>query len=204
MPDGDHPRACGENGVHLSGWANGLGSPPRMRGKPCHFAQLDARRGITPAHAGKTLSSLALACRTRDHPRACGENRRTPPYRAAKLGSPPRMRGKLSSWIAVIVITGITPAHAGKTLVCPPLWRPHGDHPRACGENRYGADTCTAEEGSPPRMRGKHEEPQIPQLPNGITPAHAGKTLATVLFRACKRDHPRACGENFRVSAVQR
>ena len=54
----DHPRGCGENPridrIHRSG----LGSPPRMRGKPkfCSRSRRTAR--ITPADAGKTLQPL--------------------------------------------------------------------------------------------------------------------------------------------------
>ena len=53
----DHPRACGENGLD-DGVARGVkGSPPRMRGKPTALGFRRARRGITPAHAGKTSQS---------------------------------------------------------------------------------------------------------------------------------------------------
>ena len=50
----DHPRACGEN-VQID-------LPTLM---------LD---GITPAHAGKTISKALLTYGYKDHPRACGEN----------------------------------------------------------------------------------------------------------------------------------
>ena len=50
----DHPRACGEKN-----WSVGVsdylkGSPPRMRGKVREIKTGKSRRGITPAHAGKS------------------------------------------------------------------------------------------------------------------------------------------------------
>ena len=49
----DHPRLCGEKFVCKSHFANGIGSPPPMRGKD-HFRDFCARKSrITPAYAGK-------------------------------------------------------------------------------------------------------------------------------------------------------
>ena len=90
----DHPRACGENILSLTLMPNGLGSPPRMRGKPAPQSKLLPRVRITPAHAGKTAVIHAAAKTSTDHPRACGEN--FLPFRgfSPRQGSPPRMRGK--------------------------------------------------------------------------------------------------------------
>ena len=48
---------------------------------------------------------------------------------------------------------------------------------------------------SPPRMRGKVWLHQKPGRVPGITPAYAGKSLATPKTGACTGDHPRVCGE---------
>ncbi len=53
----DHPRGCGENRVRLKEHLCGLGSPPRMRGKPFADAFGEPVHGITPADAGKTTRS---------------------------------------------------------------------------------------------------------------------------------------------------
>ena len=53
----DHPRGCGENAVASSGDSPVSGSPPRMRGKPAFSAATCFHAGITPADAGKTISS---------------------------------------------------------------------------------------------------------------------------------------------------
>ena len=90
----DHPRACGENCEPLHAEKGGQGSPPRMRGKPAAPAVTEDFRGITPAHAGKTTPTACNFRKTRDHPRACGENNIYPQRCFPPPGSPPRMRGK--------------------------------------------------------------------------------------------------------------
>ena len=92
---GDHPRACGENGCFIHSISTLPGSPPRMRGKHTLNGKRMLCTGITPAHAGKTVSRFASAAASTDHPRACGENLYASTKRLRYQGSPPRMRGKL-------------------------------------------------------------------------------------------------------------
>ena len=112
---GDHPRACGEN--NLLNWVKSLlsGSPPRMRGKLLPICAMHSQRRITPAHAGKTLEGPRRGSRKKDHPRACGENDAFPIFAPHSIGSPPRMRGKLTHDNCRVYLPRITPAHAGKT-----------------------------------------------------------------------------------------
>ena len=140
----DHPRACGENQLKQSLSHTLMGSPPRVRGKPPLAPQPAQPSRITPARAGKTSRPASSSSVSRDHPRACGENK--PRHHA----SPRPLR--------------ITPARAGKTQTRRYRGLSATDHPRACGENcggRVRAATCV---GSPPRVRGKpipglrHEE----------------------------------------------
>ena len=112
----DHPRACGENLSALFLMTACTGSPPRMRGKLYRAAGIAEKYRITPAHAGKTLRRTVRRPFAKDHPRACGENFNTLRKTVTDVGSPPRMRGKLSFESALSEIVGITPAHAGKTL----------------------------------------------------------------------------------------
>ena len=151
-----------------------------MRGKQRRAGATRSRRGITPAHAGKTSLWLRPFCGSGDHPRACGENSKRFAWRGKCQGSPPRMRGKPKRFVVLYFLNGITPAHAGKTLPYPPGKSGQRDHPRACGENfREGRSMCW-EEGSPP--------------------AHAGKTVRGPVKEFAWRDHPRACGENRALS----
>ena len=57
-PSGDHPRVCGEKPTQRSTGSVRPGSPPRMRGKGDGFTVHFQQVGITPAYAGKSLSTL--------------------------------------------------------------------------------------------------------------------------------------------------
>ena len=152
---------------------------------------------ITPAHAGKTCGNRPALTGKKDHPRACGENLYLSSVCELSMGSPPRMRGKLDFAEKVVVDLGITPAHAGKTSRSSAELSATRDHPRACGENLGAPSSAVSVAGSPPRMRGKHDEKRDGCMGGGITPAHAGKTMRGHCLRSTRRDHPRACGENF-------
>ena len=107
------------------------------------------------------------------------------------------MRGKVFAIYLVVYQTGITPAHAGKSLLDNLEHHRGQDHPRACGEKYQPAGGCRHRRGSPPRMRGKAEShsPMLAHL--GITPAHAGKSCRQTFRRVSGKDHPRACGEKY-------
>ena len=131
----DHPRVCGENSSSNFLKCFILGSPPRVRGKRLCCSGLSFYLGITPACAGKTYAASSCSLSSRDHPRVCGENAL---YHAKHLkcaGSPPRVRGKRTRRRSESVISGITPACAGKTLFRIFVSLPVRDHPRVCGEN---------------------------------------------------------------------
>ena len=106
------------------------------------------------------------------------------------------MRGKLKRLAEQWVLTGITPAHAGKTIPRNIKFIRFEDHPRACGENAIFRTTINISWGSPPRMRGKPSLSILEGCLHRITPAHAGKTKAVFLAIRVDEDHPRACGEN--------
>ena len=86
------------------------------------------------------------------------------------------MRGKPCESALKTEISGITPAHAGKTERGALRCTGGGDHPRACGENENPNESETLRKGSPPRMRGKLFALIDGVKAGGITPAHAGKT----------------------------
>ena len=112
----DHPRVCGENvrPCRCPRW--GTGSPPRVRGKRVLRLHFRRPRGITPACAGKTCIALIRRAIGEDHPRVCGENFMAGIRKGYPLGSPPRVRGKLSVFPSPAESARITPACAGKTL----------------------------------------------------------------------------------------
>ena len=131
----DHPRRCGENIDGSSPLLSRLGSPPQVRGKPSLLENYQCFAWITPAGAGKTRHCCQCLYTTEDHPRRCGENRLMVTFLNLKEGSPPQVRGKLSDILIFSVISGITPAGAGKTTFIQCLSSRSKDHPRRCGEN---------------------------------------------------------------------
>ena len=72
---------------------------------------------ITPAYAGKRYRNARSGQYQRDHPRVCGEKAFMAFCRNCAVGSPPRMRGKVCFLGCISVLTGITPAYAGKSYL---------------------------------------------------------------------------------------
>ena len=111
----DHPRVCGENPSVLAAVPTSSGSPPRVRGKRGNDDGKDNTVRITPACAGKTITTKDRFGMVRDHPRVCGENRESYQKNAISGGSPPRVRGKPILGWKMSSQQRITPACAGKT-----------------------------------------------------------------------------------------
>ena len=85
------------------------------------------------------------------------------------------MWGKVVARPRAVFVDGITPAHAGKSVV---KW-----------------EWTEVWWGSPPHMQGKDQILNSYLDCPGITPAHAGKSHAANLARGSLGDHPRTCGE---------
>ena len=90
-----------------------------------------------------------------DHPRVCGEKLFIVVTLSAAVGSPPRMRGKVSFHSLANVYPGITPAYAGKSTLRMAFALHSRDHPRVCGEKTVASVMLLIAGGSPPHMRGK-------------------------------------------------
>ena len=149
-----------------------------MRGKASDTRIRTVGYRITPAHAGKSVAVSPTSSVSGDHPRACGEKALAWFQRRKEMGSPPRMRGKVTPEALTTFLWGITPAHAGKSHPLRSLLRLLRDHPRACGEKEFQVRSDVEQKGSPPRMRGKVSiGPHLLSV-GRITPAHAGKSSA--------------------------
>ena len=146
-----------------------------MRGKELVGGVEDVQLRITPAYAGKRIRLTVCLLRIRDHPRMCGEKLDVNTFSLLKVGSPPRMRGKVPVVDRAFRATGITPAYAGKSLYCQSVDLARMHHPRVCGEKSLAALAYWFRLGSPPHMRGKVEKRELPGFGFGITPAYAGK-----------------------------
>ena len=111
----DHPRVCGEHKLSLRKPYGAPGSSPRVRGTRSFDDPVHRQRGIIPACAGNTGSSLVRWVRS--------------------SGSSPRVRGTLPRPVHRADHEGIIPACAGNTIWLRPSRRGSGDHPRVCGEH---------------------------------------------------------------------
>ena len=147
-----------------------------MRERPFEALSPLHTNRITPAYAGKTPFSSSQAAAAQDHPRVCGKDKSELLCFCSQIGSPPRMRERLSGDPTLITTPRITPAYAGKTKGVEERKSKTGDHPRVCGKDLFEFITDDRVVGSPPRMRERHEATFEPGDSGRITPAYAGKT----------------------------
>ena len=172
-----------------------LGTPSAMsEGVPRPW---DSR--ITPAHAGSTAHGRWPGTALSNHPRACGEHIALGHEGRKCVGSPPRMRGARSQPLVEVSHRRTTPAHAGSTLSARAPCRRGADHPprmRGALELADSHPYLDTFPGSPPRMRGAHQDHGDPVEGCRITPAHAGSTPGAARGPERRPDHPRACGEH--------
>ena len=173
-----------------------------MRGKDCKKGGSPEKSGITPACAGKSPLPGSVALPVRDHPRVCGEKFTGFHYHARHMGSPPRVRGKVTFQLLCRSMIRITPACAGKSTRLSLFAIFSGDHPRVCGEKIACGHYMLCYSGSPPRVRGKADPKKHRQRQTGITPACAGKRECPTEGAPAAGDHPRVCGEKKDMRAA--
>ncbi len=113
----DHPRSRGDHRRDTRARTASRGSPPLTRGPPHGREPPPLSHGITPAHAGTTPSRCYPAPHIRDHPRSRGDHDGTEIGDQPSTGSPPLTRGPLRRHGVDEGVAGITPAHAGTTLM---------------------------------------------------------------------------------------
>ena len=95
--------------------AAAVGSSPLTRGKLAVAAASTWGGGLIPAHAGKTGQWKIQGLTFEAHPRSRGENAHDRPSRRKAGGSSPLTRGKLVNRDKLGGLSGLIPAHAGKT-----------------------------------------------------------------------------------------
>ena len=156
----DHPRVCGEKRRMLKQTAKRPGSPPAYAGKSrkngsygggkkdhprmcgekvLYSFGLKQVSGITPAYAGKSITVMLHTSSPEDHPRVCGEKCCLQGPYLRRLGSPPRVRGKVRLRLTYYTPSGITPACAGKRYTSTDARYRARDHPRVCGEKNQAS-----------------------------------------------------------------
>ena len=153
---GAHPRSRGENASAARHWASSVGSSPLTRGKLCRGNGPRSSRRLIPAHAGKTILTVAGAIFAQAHPRSRGENR--------------------SGGGVAAAFGGLIPAHAGKTSRERAAICSFQAHPRSRGENLTVPAPPGLVRGSSPLTWGKRERVHQVIVTAGLIPAHVGKT----------------------------
>ena len=98
-----------------------IGSPPRVRGEVRNLMPKSTGQRITPACAGRRYCLLFSVLVGWDHPRVCGEKRRSGFTLPIATGSPPRVRGEALTLQKQQTFAGITPACAGRSLLQPQI-----------------------------------------------------------------------------------
>ena len=113
------------------------GSPPLARERQSYCLAKAAKRGITPACAGTTVSTQASVMVAWDHPRLRGNDYLVLVLLLRKPGSPPlaRERRFVLSWL--ILKSRITPACAGTTASEARKEAKAEDHPRLRGNDVF-------------------------------------------------------------------
>ena len=194
-----HPRSRGENSRGRRGGQSPVGSSPLTRGKRGLHPQAARRHRLIPAHAGKTpILRRRYTCH-RAHPRSRGENRSASSSPSFRVGSSPLTRGKLIAGGVVLDDLGLIPAHAGKTSSTSWATWWTWAHPRSRGENGTWHSPRSRPRGSSPLTRGKLDQRLHRRAPQGLIPAHAGKTGRRPPAYRRAWAHPRSRGENFPI-----
>ena len=99
---------------------------------------------LIPAHAGKTGFIVNGQTDHWAHPRSRGENAGSPRPGGLAYGSSPLTRGKPGLRGHEYFMTGLIPAHAGKTARSPLDRALTWAHPRSRGENQFTAIHSTS------------------------------------------------------------
>jgi len=172
---GDTPARAGKGGC--SGpHVRAAGRHPRSRGEGRRgHVPADPPGGDTPARAGKGGSIGRGWRRKWRHPRSRGEGHRTPERSIQRLETPPLARGRVSRTCFSALLSGDTPARAGKGFPDMFLGALVGRHPRSRGEGHGAHNQKLIIGETPPLARGRGvAQPRVHRV-RGDTPARAGK-----------------------------
>ena len=199
---GAHPRSRGENAELGFQKVGGSGSSPLTRGKQTRWPHAIRGRRLIPAHAGKTVARTRGIEVPGAHPRSRGENVVSLITGLYDMGSSPLTRGKPLMTLTLTAAGGLIPAHAGKTCRDAMSRSISWAHPRSRGENPIRDASRAVLMGSSPLTRGKPMTWTPGGWPQGLIPAHAGKTRDSRAMWPGPTAHPRSRGENYADQAV--
>ena len=193
----DHPRIRGEHSNAVRRPSITPGSSPHTRGAPTRCRVWPSACRIIPAYAGSTGRRRGPAWRRTDHPRIRGEHDAAEVGEAARPGSSPHTRGALEQDLAGVAERRIIPAYAGSTWSSRLSQSLAADHPRIRGEHWPITFQTLDRSGSSPHTRGARLRQARPRRTQGIIPAYAGSTPASLASAPPLPDHPRIRGEHL-------
>ena len=152
---------------------------------------------LTRLTSGGVLNPLKNTTNT-SHNELLHQDPLQPPLepRVRAVGSSPLTRGKHGNTMPLGALIGLIPAHAGKTLRQRRPRPRQRAHPRSRGENPSWIWCLPRRRGSSPLTRGKHGPAERTPAPEGLIPAHAGKTGTYGARLPHPTAHPRSRGEN--------
>ena len=177
--DGAHPRMRGEHPDRHAGLDFAGGSSPHARGAPLRVPCPHIARGLIPACAGSTYSSIERI--------------------VDAWGSSPHARGAHQVPGHGLVRDGLIPACAGSTRRPQRRSRVRWAHPRMRGEHNSQPSACLTGWGSSPHARGARcgYRPAPPRW--RLIPACAGSTSMISSGSTVPSAHPRMRGEHSPV-----
>ena len=157
---------------------------------------MPGRCRFTPTGVGKTPPPPMSATRRQVHPHGCGEDGVTESTATRLGGSPPRVWGRPLGRACRGARARFTPTGVGKT----PCWTTRTlntqVHPHGCGEDSNHHQGTSEEDGSPPRVWGRHWDGVLrPRRPR-FTPTGVGKTRTQFPSAPASSVHPHGCGED--------
>ena len=128
------------------------------------------------------------------YPRVCGGTTCTTPWRGARTGLSPRVRGNQRPQTRQVPLHGSIPACAGEPAADRFRSCVEAVYPRVCGGTGLISSSRIGQNGLSPRVRGNLIRSRWRSRKVGSIPACAGEPPGVVREGSCSRVYPRVCG----------
>ena len=100
----------------------------------------------------------------------------------------------------VSVFQGIIPTRVGTSIMTCDYRVDDEDHPHACGDKVWSANTIFGIVGSSPRVWGQELVSLLTYSTSGIIPTRVGTRLNMAKRKTLAQHHPHACGDKVSVA----
>ena len=159
---------------------------------------------VIPTGVGKAFLMLAKSARIAGHPHGCGESSFTTSSPIQKLGSSPRVWGKLPEICELSMELRVIPTGVGKAGVHKPDHNTTTGHPHGCGESSAIDQMYSLVNGSSPRVWGKRDAGLPGSLSRRVIPTGVGKAWMMGVSSSIGSGHPHGCGESPPVARFEK